>query len=226
MASNKPIKNREIILILAPSMKKINRRIDFKNKFRLHRWLSVFFVILTSSGFAQGKSSFNEVITLNIENQPLAEVLDDVSQAAGCELIIDENWNDLPITVRFDAIPLEQALKRILAKVNYAIIYGSDRKVLIRIYEKYSTASKDSGASTRHRNPQMPIYPREIDNSESLNSSPPPDSDVQDESEEPDRVSRRQEATEEESKDEKDENKDEEDENKSSNENSDTENQK
>jgi len=201
-------------------MKKINRCIDFKNKFRLHYWLSVFFVILTSYGFAHGKSSFNEMITLNIENEPLAAVLNDVSQATGYELIIDENWDDLPITVKFDAIPLEQALKRILAKVNYAIIYSSDRKVLIRIYEKDSTISKHTGALTRNRNPQIPIYPRETDNSGSFNSFPTPDSDVQDESEQSDRVSRQQKVAEEESKD------DDDDENKSSDEDSDAENQK
>jgi type II secretory pathway component GspD/PulD (secretin) len=207
-------------------MKKTNRCIDFKDKFRLHNLLSVFFVILTSYSFAQAKSSFNEMITLDTENQPLAKVLEDVSQVTGYELVIDENWDDLPITVKFEAIPLEQALKRILAKVNYAIIYSSDRKVLIRIYERDSTVSKHTGTSARNRNPHMPIYPREIDNSGSLNSLSSPDSDVQDESEESDRVSQQQEVAEEESKNKENENKDEEDENESSDEDSDAENQK
>ena len=188
-------------------MKKTNRCIDFKNKFRLNYWLSVFFVILTSYSFAQGKSSFNEMITLNIENEPLAEVLDDVSQATGYELIIDENWDDLPITVKFDAIPLDQALNRILAKVNYAIIYSSDRKVLIRIYEKDSTVFRPTGASIINRKPHVPIYPQEIDNSASLNSLPTPVNDEQDESEKSDLISRQSKVAEEESEDDDDEDK-------------------
>jgi hypothetical protein len=225
MASNKRIKNREIIQLQAPPMKKTNRCIDFKNKFRLNYWLSIFFVILTSYSLAQGKSSFNEMITLNIENEPLAEVLDDVSQATGYELIIDENWDDLPITVKFDALPLDQALKRILAKVNYAIIYRFDRKVLIRIYEKDSSVHRHTDASTINRKPHMPTYPREIDNSGSSNSLSTPASNVQDESKESDSVSRQPKVEDEESEDEKGENEEEED-NKSSDENNDAENQK
>jgi hypothetical protein len=215
-ASNEPIKNRKIIKLQATPMKKINRRIDFQNKFRLNYWLSIFFVILISYSFAHGKSSFNEMITLNIENQPLAEVLDDVSKATGYELIIDENWDDLPITVKFDAIPLDQALKRILAKVNHAIIYRNDRKVLIRIYEKDSTVSIHPGASTRNRRPHIPIYPQEIDNSASLESIPTPVADAQDDAEESDSNSPQPE-------EEGDEREDDEDENKSSNEEGDVE---
>ncbi|MGD8520095.1 MAG: hypothetical protein PVF56_03030 [Desulfobacterales bacterium] len=206
-------------------MKKTNRGIDIKNKLRLHYCLPVFFVILTSYSFAHGKSSFQEMITLNTENQPLAEVLEDVSRASGYELIIDENWDDLPITVKFDAIPLDQALKRILAKVNYAIIYSSDRKVLIRIYEKDSTVYRHTDVSTINRKPHMPTYPREIDNSGSSNSLPTPASNVQDESKESDSVSRQPKVGDEESEDEKGENEEEED-NKSSDEDNDAENQK
>jgi hypothetical protein len=143
-------------------------------------------------------------------------VLEEISQATGYELIIDENWGDLPITVKFDAIPLDQALKQILAKVNHAIIYRSDRRVLIRIYEEDSTVSMHAGASTLNRKPPITIYTQEIDNSASLNSSPIPVSDMQDESEASDSVS---------SQPEKEDDEDE-DENKSSDENTDAEGQK
>ena len=207
-------------------MKKIKRFLNFKNKSQIKYWFSVVFVILTSYSFAQGKSSFNEMITLNIENEPLAEVLDDVSQATGYELIIDENWDDLPITVKFEAIPLDQALKRILAKVNYAIIYSSDRRVLIRIYEKDSTVSIQPGVSTIIRKPRTPVYTQEIDNSASLDSSPTPVSDVQDESEASNSVSGQPEEEEKEDDEDDDEREDEEDENKNSDEDTDAENKK
>jgi hypothetical protein len=209
-------------------MKKIDQRIDFKNEFRINFWLSIFFIILISYSFVQAKSSFNEMITLNIENQPLAEVLDDVSQATGYELIIDENWDDLPITVKFEAIPLDQALKRILAKVNHAIIYSSDRRVLIRIYEEDSTVSIHPGASAINRKPHTPIYTQETNNSASINSSPAPVSDTQDESEASDSVSSQPEKEDDEDENEEDENEEDEDEdeNKISDEDTDAEGQK
>jgi hypothetical protein len=159
-------------------------------------------------------------------------VLDDVSQATGYEVIVDENWDDLPITVKFEAIPLDQALKRILAKVNHAIIYSSDRRVLIRIYENDSTVSLHPGASTINRKPRTPIYNQEIDNSTSLNSSPTAVSDIQDESEASDSVSNQPEKEEEKEEedddddDDDDESEDEEDENKNLDDDGDAENQK
>jgi type II secretory pathway component GspD/PulD (secretin) len=139
-------------------MTKITPFIHLHKKYRLAFWLKVLFIFLTLYGFAHGKSEFSELISINTSNEPLVEVLDIVSQASGYEFVIDENWDDLPITVKFEEIPLDQALKRILANVNHAIVYNSDRKVLIRIYEKDSSISRHTGAPPTHQRPHVPFY--------------------------------------------------------------------
>ena len=199
--------------------------IKFLNKFSLTYCFAILLAILISYSLARGTSDFSELISLHTENEPLAEVLDTVSRATGYELIFDENWNDLPITVDFEAMPLDQALKRILAKVNYAIIYRSDRKVLIRIYQKESGAYTHSGVSTINRNPHSSvIQSREIESS----FSPDPDSaqpgGEETESEIPHEIRRDPEVAGEESEVKKDE-EDEEDENKSAIDDSKPENQ-
>lgn len=192
----------------ATPMKKIKPSINLQNKNRYRLWLKALFIILTFYGMAQGKSEFSELISLNTSNEPLAEVLANVSQASGCELIIDENWVDLPITVKFEAIPLDQALKRILAKVNHAIIYQSDRKVLIKIYDKDSGIPGHTGASGINRLPPAPAYqPPSIETPTSPNPVPPEPINEEAESEgleseEPEPSSQEPETPEEETKDE------------------------
>jgi hypothetical protein len=162
----------------------IFRWVDFKNKIRLNYWLAIMFVVMTAYIPAQGKSTFNELASLNAVNKPLAEVLNDISQATGYELIIDKNWAGLPITVKFNALPLDQALKRILANVNHAILYRSDGRVLISIYEKSTGVFGQPGASTINWNYTETIsQPPEIDNSLSPNPLPNPSSDTPDEPE-------------------------------------------
>jgi hypothetical protein len=182
----------------------IYRWVDFQNKFRLNYYLPIMFIVLTSYSLAQGKSTFNELTSLNAVNKPLAEVLDDISQATGYDLIIDENWADYPITVKFNALPLDQALKRILANVNHAIVYRSDGRVLISIYEKSSGVFGRSGASILIRNPPETIFqPQEIDNSLSPNPFLRPSGDTQDEPDEPDETPPQPETPDEESEDDK-----------------------
>ncbi|MBW2410657.1 MAG: hypothetical protein JRF72_12725 [Deltaproteobacteria bacterium] len=139
-------------------MKKIKTSFDLNNKYCFRYCCKILFIILAFNSLAQGKSECSELISLNTNNEPLAEVLDSVSQASGYEFIIDENWDDLPISVSFNAMTLEQALKRILANVNHAIVYNSDRKVFIRIYEKDSSISRDTGAPAILRVPPEATY--------------------------------------------------------------------
>ena len=167
-------------------MTKIKPFIYLYKKYRFAFWLRVLFIFLILYGFAQGKSEFSELISLNTSNEPLAEVLDTVSQASGYEFIIDENWDDLPITVKFEEIPLDQALKRILANVNHAIVYNSDRKVLIRIYEKDSSISSHTGAPPTHQRLQVPFYQSpQIETPTPPDPAPPEPPDEMTQTEEP-----------------------------------------
>ena len=189
-------------------MNKNNRNIYYPNKMSVIYLILIFSAILIYYSFAEGKSKFNELISLKVENKPLVEVLDDVSKATGYELIIDEIWADLPVTVRFDNLPLDQALKLILANVNNAIIYGSDGKILINIYEKNSSKSRHSDYSRINPIPREPIFQhQDVENSSPPSTYPQFSGDIRDEYNESNIISRQPEQTDEEAEEEKDESK-------------------
>jgi type II secretory pathway component GspD/PulD (secretin) len=193
-------------------MKRNKPFVNLHNKCGFNSGIRFLLIFLICYGTAQGKSEFSELVSLNIRNAPLAEVLDKVSQASGYEFIIDENWYDLPISVTFDAIPLEQALKRILANVNHAIVYNSDRRVLIRIFENDSSISRNTGTSTINRYPHRPAYQSPLNESPtSPNPVPPEPSAEETETEESDMSSRQSEAPEEEDENEDNDTSEEED---------------
>jgi hypothetical protein len=87
----------------------------------------------------------NERITVDVTEKALADVLDAVSEAVGCEFEMGEQWDDFPVTASFAGLPLHEGLKRILNGLNNAIIYGSDGNIKILIYGK----TADERTSTR-----------------------------------------------------------------------------
>lgn len=102
----------------------------------------VVFFLLSAGGAALGQG-----VSLKTSDEPLQNVLADLARATGKKLFCDEAWADLPITVQFKNLPLETALKRILANLNHAIIYQTDDTILIRIYENAAPAG-ESAAET------------------------------------------------------------------------------
>jgi type II secretory pathway component GspD/PulD (secretin) len=91
-----------------------------------------------------GTSEGNESVSLTAHDIPLAEVLEILSKSTGYEFAISEEWLDYPISVSFDSIPLHKALKRIFADFNSAVIYGSNKKIKIIIYDDTSQAESTS----------------------------------------------------------------------------------
>lgn len=102
----------------------------------------VFFCCLAAGGAALGGG-----LSLQTTDEPLLDVLDDLSRMTGKKFLCDKAWADLPITVQFKNLALETALKRILANLNHAIIYQADDTILIRIYERVEYAG-DTAAGT------------------------------------------------------------------------------
>ena len=93
------------------------------------------------------KSVADEIISLDVKNEPLGEVLEDISIAASCQFSIDESWEDYPVSAVFESEPLHRGLKKIFRNVNNAVIYGADRSVKIIIYGEVSSSSGDIGHS-------------------------------------------------------------------------------
>jgi type II secretory pathway component GspD/PulD (secretin) len=93
------------------------------------------------SGDAAGK-----VFSMKIQDEPLGDVLDELSRKSGDKIVCEEAWVDLPITVRFVDLPLEKAIKKILKNINHVVIYGPD-SVQIKIYGE--AAPDTSGSRSR-----------------------------------------------------------------------------
>jgi type II secretory pathway component GspD/PulD (secretin) len=92
-----------------------------------------------------GETNINDkVVSLTVKDEPLGEVLKKISMANGCEFILDNEWQNHPVTADLEKVSLNQALTRILRDLNHVIIYDSDQKIRIVIYGK----AVSGGAST------------------------------------------------------------------------------
>jgi hypothetical protein len=96
-----------------------------------------------SSSVANETDAGEELISLTVKDEPLGDVLYKLSTATGYNISLDDKWQNYRVTASFKDISLHKGLKRILKDLNSAIIYVSNKKIRIMIYDK--TASE--GAS-------------------------------------------------------------------------------
>jgi hypothetical protein len=114
-------------------------------------WLVGFWgIFIPSSAFCE-TSVADEIISLDVTDKPLGEVLKSISAAAGCKFKIDESWEDYPITASFKNEPMYRGLKIILRDLSNAVFFGSDRTIKIMIYEEDTPSEKaaDTSASAK-----------------------------------------------------------------------------
>src|SRR5262245_520208 len=75
----------------------------------------------------------DDALTAHLKDVPLTEVLEDLGRQAGAE-IRGGVLNARPVTVEFDAVPLPEALHRLLGDQNFALVYGDgDRLRAIKL---------------------------------------------------------------------------------------------
>jgi hypothetical protein len=120
----------------------------------------VYFCGLIFSSPAAGDNSVaDEIISLDVTNQSLDEVLEQISTVTGYQFTFDESWADYPITASFENEPLFRGLKRIFRNISTAIIYGTDRTIKIIIYDQGPPAGKSVGQSVIIKSSQDPVQP-------------------------------------------------------------------
>jgi type II secretory pathway component GspD/PulD (secretin) len=99
-------------------------------------------ILITSTGPGQGRSAHAQTIepsiSLSVKDTSLSHVLAQITNATGCEFEIDPKWQNLSVTVTIDQAPLSTALKRIIGNRNNAIIYLSNNRIKILLYESFS----------------------------------------------------------------------------------------
>jgi hypothetical protein len=82
-----------------------------------------------------GRPSADEIISLNVKDRPLGEVLGSITKSTGREFLLDDGWRAYPVTTVIEETPLHVGLKRVLSGLNHAIVYRSDGRIRILIYE-------------------------------------------------------------------------------------------
>ncbi len=109
---------------------------------------AICYLCLLVAGYVGGETaSVDNPISLTMENRPLGEVLDAITEMTGHTFSIDEQWRDLPVSVSADRLPLYKVLKLLFANLNNAIIYKSDGNIKIMIYS--TNASSDTGSASQ-----------------------------------------------------------------------------
>jgi hypothetical protein len=69
-----------------------------------------------------------DALTVHLTNVPVAEVLDEIARQSGAE-IRGHVRADGAVTAQFDAVPLPEALHRLLGDQNFALVYGESGKL-------------------------------------------------------------------------------------------------
>jgi len=111
--------------------------------------LSLFLSISLSA--ANETDAGDELISLTVKDEPLEDVLYKVSKATGYDISLDNKWQSHLVTASLEKVSLHKGLKRILRNLNYVIIYGSDQKIKIIIYDKTASEGVSSAPSTDSR---------------------------------------------------------------------------
>ena len=84
-------------------------------------------------------------LTLNAKAVPLGTLLGRIQEDTNLEFKVHEDHLELPISVSFQSLPLNQAIKRILRGVSYVCVF--DPSTNIEKVITFSTASKDQKGS-------------------------------------------------------------------------------
>ena len=94
---------------------------------------------------AIGAESLDEPhISLEVENQPLGDVLEKINLDTGFEFKWNNRWSTYPVNTSIKNLPLQRGLRFVLQGLNHAIIYESDKSIKILIYGEVDTRSTNS----------------------------------------------------------------------------------
>jgi hypothetical protein len=94
------------------------------------------FGFLGGHSFAAQETTQDPLINITAANQPLGEVLDQITGETGYQFNLDPKWENHRVSATLNGIPLERGLKRLLRSLNHSIIWESDNIVTIVVYGK------------------------------------------------------------------------------------------
>ena len=92
-------------------------------------------------------STTETTFSLNVEDEPIGEVVEKISKATGYEITIDPEYAKLPITMSFKNVTVDVALRRIFGKLSkYMIINDAEKKISLSVVD--AGKNKDGAGKT------------------------------------------------------------------------------
>ena len=85
-------------------------------------------------------------VSISVVDEPLNQILGRISKASGYEIVFDEKWGDVPVSLSFKNQPLDKALNRVLANWNHAVVWNEE-EMKISIFISGKTGSGRSTSS-------------------------------------------------------------------------------
>jgi len=121
-------------------------------------WLYfIFLLVLTGMLFAfspcypsiswSSDSTTETTFSLDVEDEPIGEVVEKISKATGYEITIDPEYAKLFITMSFKNVTVDVALRRIFGKLSkYMIINDAEKKISLNVVD--AGKNKDGAGKT------------------------------------------------------------------------------
>ncbi|WP_319521906.1 hypothetical protein [uncultured Desulfosarcina sp.] len=114
------------------------------------------FGLLGGQSFAAQETTQDPLISITAADQPLGEVLDQITSETGYQFNLNSKWENHRVSATLNKVPLERGLKRLLRSLNHSIIWESDNTVTIVVYGK-SEPGQNGGAISFAPPPQEVI---------------------------------------------------------------------
>lgn len=116
-------------------------------------------VLLTSTA-GESHASAVSPITYNANDMALKTILEKISKQSGYEIDVSPPWDDKVLTVSFDKVELEEALKKILRLLdqpsNVIIFDETNKKITILISDSFSNYASKASAPV-HSGPDSDV---------------------------------------------------------------------
>ncbi len=97
-------------------------------------WLwAVLFIVSAAGTFGSGTGNF--LISLDVKDEKITQVLEKISKASGYHIIFSGKGEDMPVSLQLKDTGLEEMLRRVLRNLNYTAVWdNAGKKILLSVY--------------------------------------------------------------------------------------------
>jgi hypothetical protein len=137
-------------LIMKKTIRAIFKLVHMGAIFCLCGMAILYLVALPCFGVAIG--STEPVVSITSTNEPLKNVLDEISKATGYKIEITKGWEHKPITVNIQDLPLDKSLRKVIRALgrqsNIIVTCENTRTIKIKIFD----TTKGASSTTKNKN--------------------------------------------------------------------------